>query len=58
MPNRIIGRDGRTIKEPGSILPEAVLARVRELSYEFMGYPDDVADLAQRHFGPLIEAGK
>ncbi len=57
LPDRIIGRDGRTIKEPGSVLPEAVRARVLELSYEFMGYPDDVADLAQRHYGPLIEAG-
>lgn len=57
-PNRIIGRDGQTIKKPGSVLSETVLAQVLELSYEFMAYPDDVADLAQRHYGPLIEAGK
>lgn len=58
LPNKIIGRDGRTLKEPGSILPDSVLARLRELSYEFMDYPDDVGPLAQSHYGPLIESDK
>jgi hypothetical protein len=58
LPNRIIGRDGQTVKEPGSVLPDSVLERVSELSYEFMGYPDDVEDLAQAHYGPLIEGDK
>jgi hypothetical protein len=58
LPNEIIGRDGRTVKEPGSVLPDSVLTRVSELSYEFMGYPDDVGDLAQAHYGPLIEGDK
>jgi hypothetical protein len=58
MPNEIIGTDGRTIKEAGSVLPEAVLDRILELSYEFMAYPDSVGDLAQSHYEPLIESGK
>lgn len=56
IPNQIIGRDGRTIKDSGSVLPDSILNRVRELSYEFMDYPDDVADLAERHFRPLIDS--
>jgi hypothetical protein len=55
LPNQVIGRDGRTIKEAGSVLPDSVLARVYELSYEFMAYPDNVRDLAQSHYGPLID---
>ena len=42
IPNQIIGMDGQTIKEPGSVLPDFVLERILELSYEFMGYPDPV----------------
>jgi hypothetical protein len=58
LPNEVIGRDGQTVKESGSVLPESVLERVSELSYEFMAYPDDVGDLAQGHYGPLIERDK
>jgi hypothetical protein len=58
LPNQVIGCDGWTIKEAGSVLPESVLARVSELSYEFMGYPENVGELAQSHYGPLIEADK
>jgi Domain of unknown function (DUF4375) len=58
MPNEIIGRDGQTVKEPGSVLPDSVLERVSALSYEFMGYPEDVGDLAQAYYGPLIEGDK
>jgi hypothetical protein len=56
--NQVIGYDGRTIKEAGSALPESVLARVSELSYEFMDFPENVGELAQSHYGPLIEADK
>jgi hypothetical protein len=55
LPNEVIGPDGQTVKEAGSVLPEWALARVSELSYEFMAYPDDVGDLAQAHYGPIIE---
>ncbi len=36
LPNEIIGRDGRTIKKAGSVLPKRVLTQVLELSYKFM----------------------
>lgn len=58
LPNQIIARDGQTVKEPGSVLPDSVLERVSELSYEFMGYPEDVGDLAQAHYGPRIEGDR
>ncbi|MGL4419070.1 MAG: DMP19 family protein [Gemmataceae bacterium] len=58
LPNQIIGRDGQTIKESGSVLLDLVLERVSELSFEFMGYPEDVGALAQAHFAPLIEGDK
>jgi len=52
--NQVLDREGHTIKEAGSVLPEAVVARVYELSYEYMSYPDKVSELAQSHYGPLI----
>jgi hypothetical protein len=55
LPNLCIGRDGRIIKEAGSVLPESVIARISELSYEFMDYPDNFGELAEKHYGPLIE---
>lgn len=58
LPNRIIDREGTTVKEAGSVLPDSVLERIRELSYDFMDYPDDVADLAEKHFRPLIESDR
>ena len=58
LPNKIIGRIGRTRKQAGSVLPDSVLDRISELSYEFMDYPDPVGDLAQVYYGPLIEADK
>jgi hypothetical protein len=56
--NEIIGYNGQTVKQAGSLLPESVVSRVSELSYEFMDYPDDVGDLAQTHYGPMIEGDK
>jgi hypothetical protein len=54
----IIGREGKIIKEAGSVLPESILRRISELSWEYMGYPDDVGPLAQSYFGPLISGDK
>lgn len=58
MPNEVIGRDGRTIKKAGSVLPASVVQRIRELSYGFISFPDDYGELAQAFYGPLIEADK
>jgi len=55
MPNAVIGLNGQTIKKAGSVLPETVLERVYELSYQFMDYPEDVAALGLQHYGPQIE---
>lgn len=55
LPNSVIGRDGRTVKEAGSVLPASVIMRISELSYEFMRYPDDVGELAESHYRSLIE---
>ncbi|MDB5308423.1 MAG: hypothetical protein JWO38_2625 [Gemmataceae bacterium] len=58
LPNPILDREGRTVKEAGSVLPQAVLARVYELSHEYMGYPEDVGPLAQQYYGPLVAGDK
>jgi hypothetical protein len=55
MPNRVIGQDGELIKEAGSILPDSVVDRIYELSYEFMNYPDDIAKLGLEHYGPYLK---
>jgi hypothetical protein len=55
LPNEVIGCDGQVIKEAGSVLPERVLSRIYELSYEFMDYYDDISELAQSHYCSLIE---
>jgi hypothetical protein len=55
MPNPVIGRDGTLIKEAGSVLPDPVLERIYELSYEFMNYPDDVGRLGLIHYRPYLE---
>jgi hypothetical protein len=56
MPNRVIGTDGELMKEAGSILPESVVDRIYELSYEFMNYPEDLAQLGLRHYAPYFQS--
>ena len=56
IPNQLIGRDGEVVKEPGSILPDSVVERINELSYEFMNYPDDIGALGLKHYRPYIES--
>jgi hypothetical protein len=58
LPNAVIGRDGRQLKAPGSALPARVLERIYELSYEYMGYQDDIGSLAQAHYGPLLDSAQ
>jgi Domain of unknown function (DUF4375) len=55
MPNAVIGQDGELIKDGGSILPEQVIGRINELSYEFMDYPEDLGQLGLNHYRPYIE---
>jgi hypothetical protein len=56
MPNPVIGRNGERIKNMGSVLPELVVERIYELSYEFMNYPEDIAQLGLKHYRFLLEA--
>ncbi len=51
----MIGRDGELIKEAGSVLPDSVVDRIDELSYEFMNYPEDIAKLGLKHYRPHLE---
>lgn len=55
LPNPVIDLEGRVVKNAGSVLPEPVLRRISDLSYEFMDYPDDVWPLAESHYRSLIE---
>jgi hypothetical protein len=56
LPIEIIdSKSGAIIKDAGSVLPEPVVARLYELSYEFMAYPDDVAKLGLSYYRPRLE---
>jgi hypothetical protein len=55
VPNAILGRHGVQIKEPGSLLPDEVVARIYELSYQFMAYPEDLAKLSMRHYAAYLD---
>jgi hypothetical protein len=56
LPNRIIGRRGEAIKEDGSVLPEEIVERIYDLSYEFMDYPENIAELGLRFYGTFLES--
>jgi hypothetical protein len=47
--------EGRSLEELRQILPEPVVARIYELSYDFMDYPDDVSQLGMKHYHTWIE---
>jgi hypothetical protein len=56
LPNRIINLQGETVKDASSVLPESVLVRLYQLSYEFMAYPNDVAALGLSHYRARLES--
>src|SRR5438445_10104840 len=59
LPNPVVNMDGITIKEAGSVLPDSVVARIYELSYEFMSYPEDLAKLGLEYYhSHLLEIEK
>lgn len=55
LPNPVIDLQGNLIKESGSVLPESILARINELSYEFMKYPEDLLELGSTYYRAHIE---
>ena len=58
MPNPIVDRKGRVIKQPASVLPDYVVARINELSFEFMKYPENIATLGMKYYGPQVNNGE
>jgi hypothetical protein len=55
MPNEMIDIEGNVIKERGSVLPDNVIDRIMDLSYEFMDYPENIASLGLAHFRHHLE---
>jgi hypothetical protein len=55
LPNAVLDCDGVLVKDYGSVLPDAILARINELSFQFMEYPDDVSTLGLRYYRSYIE---
>jgi hypothetical protein len=50
MPNPAMDGHGNLTKEAGSILPDSVVTRIYDLSYEFMNYPDDIPEMGMRYY--------
>ena len=57
IPNPVVDLNFNLIKEAGSVLPNEVVDRINQLSYEFMDYPEDVAGLGLRFYRENIERG-
>jgi hypothetical protein len=55
MPNPVIGMDGEVAKKAGSALPADIVERIYALSYEFMAYPDNIAELGGNHYEANIK---
>ena len=50
MPNPILNSDGTSTTPPPSPIPDEVLQKIDELSYQFMAYPDDIATLGIAYY--------
>ncbi|MGH7177570.1 MAG: DMP19 family protein [Tepidisphaeraceae bacterium] len=55
LPNPAIDSQGNPIKDVGSVLPKSVVTKVHELSYQFMNYPDDIAQLGLSYYRSYFE---
>ncbi|MEW4562271.1 DUF4375 domain-containing protein [Bremerella sp. JC770] len=53
MPNPVIQRDGSVSAPKPSPLPTKVAQKIYDLSYQFMDYPDDIAELGVAYYGRL-----
>ena len=49
-PNTVLDCRGEVQKGAGSVLPNSVVARLYELSDDFMDYPDDIAELGWKYY--------
>ena len=48
--------DGSITTPEPSPLPDLVVQQIYDLSYRFMDYPDDIAELGVAHYRPLVDA--
>lgn len=55
-PMRVLQRDGRIREYDDEKLPDSIVQRVLELSYEFMDYPEDLASLGLKHYSTRVTA--
>ncbi len=58
LPNVVIGPDGETPETEGSSLPDRILDRIYDLSYEFMEYPEDIGSLGMRYYSKFLGADR
>ncbi|SMP78262.1 protein of unknown function [Neorhodopirellula lusitana] len=56
MSNPVINSDGSMTTPPPSPLPDKVVQKVYALSYRFMDYPDDIAELGVAYYRPKVDA--
>lgn len=56
MPNPILNRDGTLTTPLQSPIPDEVQQKIDELSYQFMGYPDDIATLGIAYYSSRVAA--
>ena len=57
IPNEIVRDDGSIFTPPPSPIPDQVMSRIYDLSYEFMEYPDDIATLGAAYYAPFVKEG-
>ena len=56
MPNTLIDAStGKVIESEGSVLPDSIVDRILDLSYEFMDYPEDIEKLGLKYYKSLVE---
>ncbi|WP_158265625.1 hypothetical protein [Blastopirellula marina] len=55
MSNPVMNLDGSITTPEPSPLPESVIQKIYDLSYRFMDYPDDIAELGIAHYRALAD---
>jgi len=55
MPNAMTIIGHLVFRRSGPYLPNSAVKKIYDLSYEFMDYPDDLAELGLKHYGPYLE---
>jgi hypothetical protein len=50
-----VNYQGKSWEDLHELVPQSVVARIYELSYQFMDYPDDVEQLGMKYYGPELK---